>query len=319
MMPIRASSRLRLLHPAAQDGQDRRADDHTERVGGDQVAGLDLGDAEGTADVGQQTHRGELGGADGEAAEGHRDDGDGGVLGRWRPATGAAVTRAVRPAAGRSAAGGQRVRWRQGGVCAASQIWRLDSGSGVSMIHWQRPRRDDHSCTSIEGPSPGGGCRRGVILVAGRRRRTALRVAAPPPSSAPSRRRPPRRPPARRPTTGPGPGRRCPSPAAAHSSSPIDASTSAISSTPTTRAARPAATTAPESPAARTPGHDRPDHVHLGVDAGLGAAGCRCAPRPSRARRRGPIHRAAGDRRPAGGRHSFEHQRRRRPSSPRRR
>ena len=52
-----------------QHGDDRRADHDAERVGADDVAGRGLGDVERLGEVRQKAHRGELAGADGEAAD----------------------------------------------------------------------------------------------------------------------------------------------------------------------------------------------------------------------------------------------------------
>ena len=50
-------------------GDDRRADHHAECVGGDDVARGRLGDVQSAGDLGQQTHRDELVGADAESAQ----------------------------------------------------------------------------------------------------------------------------------------------------------------------------------------------------------------------------------------------------------
>ncbi len=50
------------------------ADHHAQCIGADDVAGCGLVDAEPDGEVGQQAHRGEFGGADGEAAHGQRQE-----------------------------------------------------------------------------------------------------------------------------------------------------------------------------------------------------------------------------------------------------
>ena len=63
--------------PGTQDSDQRRSDDDPERVGGDHVTGLRDGHPTSVGHLRQQAHRHELGGADGEAADGEREGGDG--------------------------------------------------------------------------------------------------------------------------------------------------------------------------------------------------------------------------------------------------
>ena len=56
----------------AEDRKYGRADHHAERVSADDVPGLRNGDAEPVGDARQETHGGELAGADGETADGER-------------------------------------------------------------------------------------------------------------------------------------------------------------------------------------------------------------------------------------------------------
>jgi hypothetical protein len=64
----------------ADAGQDGCPDDDTERVGGDEVAGVRHGHADAVGDLGQQSHRGELGRTDSERNEGK------GQQGQWHGA-----------------------------------------------------------------------------------------------------------------------------------------------------------------------------------------------------------------------------------------
>ena len=73
----------------AEYGDGGGADDDAEGIGADEVAGGGLVDAEAGGELRQQAHRGELGGSDGEAAGGQREDGEPGLAGRRvRGATG---------------------------------------------------------------------------------------------------------------------------------------------------------------------------------------------------------------------------------------
>ncbi|KAG0773237.1 hypothetical protein G6F22_015044 [Rhizopus arrhizus] len=71
-------------HSGAQHGKDRRAHHHAQRIGADDVAGSGCVDAQRLREVGQQTHRGELGGSDGEAADSKGKQHQGGPVLRRR-------------------------------------------------------------------------------------------------------------------------------------------------------------------------------------------------------------------------------------------
>ena len=63
-------------NPRGECGDQGCPDHHAERVGGDHVAGGRLADVQARGDLGQQAHRDELIGADAEAAERQREDGE---------------------------------------------------------------------------------------------------------------------------------------------------------------------------------------------------------------------------------------------------
>ena len=70
---ISPNSTVFLRHPCGQRGNQRRPDDHAERVRRNDVPGGWFGDGEAGRDVRKQSHRDELGGSDAEPANGKRE------------------------------------------------------------------------------------------------------------------------------------------------------------------------------------------------------------------------------------------------------